>query len=65
VVFYRQYARLVASAGAVVGAQLDVQTQAASTVGEQLTVCEADQLAGELATRKSETQLRPDTGRLA
>jgi hypothetical protein len=51
--------------GAIVGSQLDVQAEARSSLGEQVPVGEADELAGELAACDGETKLRADAGRLA
>ena len=51
--------------GSVVGAQLDVQAEALGSLGEQVTVGEADELAGELAACDGEAKLRADAGRFA
>ena len=53
------------SLGSVVRAQLDVQAEARSSLGEQVPVGEADELAGELATSDGEAKLRADAGRFA
>jgi hypothetical protein len=51
--------------GSVVGAQLDVQAEALSSLDEQVPVGEADELAGELAACDGEAKLRADAGRFA
>jgi hypothetical protein len=51
--------------GLIVGAQLDVQAEALSALGEEVPVGEADELAGELAACDGEAKLRADAGRLA
>jgi hypothetical protein len=51
--------------GSVVGSQLDVQAEALSSLGEQVPVGEADELAGELAACDGEAKLRADAGRFA
>ena len=49
----------------LVRAQLDVQAEALGSLGEQVTVGEADELAGELAACDGEAKLRADPGRFA
>jgi hypothetical protein len=61
---YRQCAGLMASGRSVVVAQFDVQAEAACALGEQVTIGQADELAGQLAARNGQAQLRSDTGRL-
>jgi hypothetical protein len=51
--------------GFVIGAQLDVQAEALSALGEEVPVGEADELAGELAAGDGEAKLRADAGRFA
>jgi hypothetical protein len=51
--------------GSVVGAQLDAQAEALSSLGEQVPVGETDELAGELAASDGEAKLRADAGRFA
>jgi hypothetical protein len=51
--------------GPLVGAQLDAQAEALSSLGEQVPVGEADELAGELAAGDGEAKLRADAGRFA
>ena len=51
--------------GVVVRAQLDVQAEALSSLGEQVPVGEADELAGELAACDGEAKLRADASRFA
>jgi hypothetical protein len=51
--------------GSVVGAQRDIQAEPLSSLGEQVPVGEADELARELAACDGEAKLRADAGRFA
>ncbi len=55
----------MAACYAVVSAQPNVPTEVPGTLGEEVAVGKADQLAGQLTLRDSEAQLRSDAGRLA
>jgi hypothetical protein len=54
----------MASSGSVVGAQLDAQSQSPCSLGEQISVGKAYELARQLATCNREAKLRPYAGRL-
>lgn len=55
----------MACSGSVIGAQLYAQSEPVSTLGKQVTVGKADELARQLAARDGKAELRPDAGRLA